>query len=79
MSHKSRPITIVLSRAPGLLALLAAVQLAGCVAVTGTGATVDPEAVDAAAADAKADAQAKCAPGTKSTSTKPCAEDKAQK
>lgn len=52
-----------------LLALLAAVQMTGCVAVTGTGPTVDPDAVDAAA---------KCAPGTSSTADKPCTPDTAK-
>jgi hypothetical protein len=68
MAQRSHPITFVASRAAYALALLAAAHLAGCVAVTGTGATVDPAAVDAAAA--------KCAPGTSSTSTAPCDKDK---
>jgi hypothetical protein len=65
MFHKSHLIT---------LALFAAAQLAGCVAVTGTGATVDPAAVDGASADKSSNAgnQAVCAPGTSSTADKPC-------
>ena len=61
-----------------VLALFAAAQLTGCVAVTGTGATVDPDAVDAAATD-KSKTPPTCAPGTSSTAEKPCVKEQARK